>query len=620
MLILTLLISLLPTIAFAAWDGQGDVGDSGSSSVVGGFALPYANTNDILGYRFSVYNGTEAEKKGYSVDIDRKAHGLGTLYRSYGTSKLGHVELYDAYQYDPEVVEVGNMTSAEGAVSNLVYRDTSLPATPSEVGTWLSPEKAEEIAANYCGATTYNYETDYLVVEPLIMAKLEGDYYAMTIAEYAVYQSYLYGWTSLGDKDAGVSGTYRYNLMRAISGWCTRYLYAVEKYPILGTQPVPWSALQDDANGTPSILLSGSTRYNTAENMLKYQVGMGIYSGVKPTNQYTLTVNPNGGTWNGSTSTQTYKLVTGQTMSIPVPTKANSTFTGWSITSGGTLSSKTSAATYTQGSSNCTITATWSANAPSTYTDTIAFYAGEFKNQEGNSSTKNWLSMGSTTFTADAGSSVTMNSTRSITVPNGHYLANTFGTSDLSGSWTRYTMPYTFTQPSKNLWIEYDFVANSYTITYNLNGGTNNSANPSSYNIHYGVSLKNPTRPGYTFTGWRGSCYMHPLFRQVSRDHPFTMVSGGDDHGNAMETVSGGHYIEPAAAADDGPAGKPMAATRRPGRDPAHHGCHPAGLHRTDPAGRAGLDPGAAERRNGAADGAGGLCPRGGAGGDAGLF
>lgn len=40
-----------------------------------------------------------------------------------------------------------------------------------------------------------------------------------------------------------------------------------------------------------------------------------------------------------------------------------------------------------------------------------------------------------------------------------------------------------------------------YTIKYNLKGGTNNKANPSSY---YGkkVTLKNPKKKGYSFTGW----------------------------------------------------------------------------------------------------------------------
>lgn len=40
-----------------------------------------------------------------------------------------------------------------------------------------------------------------------------------------------------------------------------------------------------------------------------------------------------------------------------------------------------------------------------------------------------------------------------------------------------------------------------YTVNYQLNGGKNNSANPSSY---YGrtIYLKNPVRAGYTFAGW----------------------------------------------------------------------------------------------------------------------
>ena len=40
-----------------------------------------------------------------------------------------------------------------------------------------------------------------------------------------------------------------------------------------------------------------------------------------------------------------------------------------------------------------------------------------------------------------------------------------------------------------------------YTVKYNLNGGTNNKVNPTSY---YGkkITLQNPTRKGYSFAGW----------------------------------------------------------------------------------------------------------------------
>ena len=46
-----------------------------------------------------------------------------------------------------------------------------------------------------------------------------------------------------------------------------------------------------------------------------------------------------------------------------------------------------------------------------------------------------------------------------------------------------------------------------YTVKYNLNGGTNNKSNPTSY---YGkkLTLQNPTRKGYSFAGWySGSKY-----------------------------------------------------------------------------------------------------------------
>ena len=43
----------------------------------------------------------------------------------------------------------------------------------------------------------------------------------------------------------------------------------------------------------------------------------------------------------------------------------------------------------------------------------------------------------------------------------------------------------------------------SYTITYNLNGGKNNSKNPAKYTVTTAtIKLAKPTRKGYTFVGW----------------------------------------------------------------------------------------------------------------------
>ncbi|MFC4242544.1 InlB B-repeat-containing protein [Gryllotalpicola reticulitermitis] len=51
----------------------------------------------------------------------------------------------------------------------------------------------------------------------------------------------------------------------------------------------------------------------------------------------------------------------------------------------------------------------------------------------------------------------------------------------------------------------------TYTISYQLNGGTGSSSNPSTYTIESApITLTNPTRDGYTFAGWTGPGYSDP--------------------------------------------------------------------------------------------------------------
>ena len=59
------------------------------------------------------------------------------------------------------------------------------------------------------------------------------------------------------------------------------------------------------------------------------------------------------------------------------------------------------------------------------------------------------------------------------------------------------------TMPANDITVEAKWAINSYDITYDLAGGINNSENPTSYTIESGlITLKNPTREGYTFLGW----------------------------------------------------------------------------------------------------------------------
>ena len=53
--------------------------------------------------------------------------------------------------------------------------------------------------------------------------------------------------------------------------------------------------------------------------------------------------------------------------------------------------------------------------------------------------------------------------------------------------------------------------AETYTITYNLDGGTNNNLNPSTYTIETNdITLASPTKIGYGFIGWTGNGTTEP--------------------------------------------------------------------------------------------------------------
>lgn len=146
----------------------------------------------------------------------------------------------------------------------------------------------------------------------------------------------------------------------------------------------------------------------------------------------------------------------------------------------------------------CHLQAKWKIN---TYTNTIEHWAWGFTKGEGNNGDKRAFKLNSTAFSKEYNASYTLNKLDAVEIPNGFYLEQKFGSS-LDDTWKSYDLGYTGNQPAKNMYIEYDYSPYTYNITYDLDGGTNNSANPSTYNVLYGVSLKNPTKKGYRFLGW----------------------------------------------------------------------------------------------------------------------
>ncbi len=151
---------------------------------------------------------------------------------------------------------------------------------------------------------------------------------------------------------------------------------------------------------------------------------------------------------------------------------------------------------YTMGSN---ITCTLNINHA---TNTIHLWACGFENKEGNSNSGHARLLGTKSFDKYYGDEFVLTENDcTISIPNGFYLKNKIG-SGYTGEWVMYDFGTTFSQPDKGINFEYDCYPIDYSITYNLNGGINSANNPSTYNVLYGVTLKDPTREGYTFAGW----------------------------------------------------------------------------------------------------------------------
>lgn len=127
------------------------------------------------------------------------------------------------------------------------------------------------------------------------------------------------------------------------------------------------------------------------------------------------------------------------------------------------------------------------------------------KNKEGNNITKDGFLLQTTYGEEIYESNFTPNISYALTVPNGFYLQQKFGTNQITGTYDLFNFGTTLTQPAYVMNFEYDYYPNTYTITYNLDGGINNSNNPDTYNVLYGVTFETPTKKGYDFVGWYDS-------------------------------------------------------------------------------------------------------------------
>ena len=235
-----------------------------------------------------------------------------------------------------------------------------------------------------------------------------------------------------------------------------------------------WTGSNGETAQTTVTIAKGSTENKT-------------YTANWTINAYTLTINPNGGTWGGATTNSTAKQNYLTTKKIAVPTRTGYTFAGWTLTGAGSITKTTPLATaeqtYAYGAGDATLTANWTVNKY-----TLARTAETGGTVSGNSGNIAYGTSRTVTATASTGYTFA-----------GWYEGETKVSSNAS---------YTFTMPAKNYTLVAKFTAISYTITYDLAGGTleTGKTNPATYTVETeNFTLNNPSKVGYTFVGWTGN-------------------------------------------------------------------------------------------------------------------
>ena len=269
-------------------------------------------------------------------------------------------------------------------------------------------------------------------------------------------------------------------------------------------------------------------------------------------NTYTLTVDPNGGSYNNSSSNSTHQINYNDTLNLSVPVREGYEFSGWSVSGSG---SSVSSNTFTMGTEDATITANWtvlsypwiarhykqnigggndlatnytlvsadtnegSANYNTTVTPDVKSYTGftspvsstiTIKTSNNEVNYKYTRFKGSVTINPNTG---TYNSSTSNTILNNVYYEETkqisnptkscydFKNWTVSGSGSSINGT-TFTMGYQNTTLTANYTLQTKTITFNANGG---SVSTSSATIDCGgtlTSLPTPTREGYLFDGW----------------------------------------------------------------------------------------------------------------------
>ena len=196
-----------------------------------------------------------------------------------------------------------------------------------------------------------------------------------------------------------------------------------------------------------------------------------LYAKWNDGNEYTITLNPNGGSVNPTQVNVKYD----NEYNLPAPTKTGYTFTGWVDESSQAVSSN---GTWNVDSSK-TLTATWE----------ITQYSITYELDGGTNNPSN-----PATYNYESDSINLADPSKTGYTFLGWYTTSTFDPESVITSIANHSTG------DKKLYAKWEII--TYSITYELNGGTN-GANPATYSYEDStISLKDPSKTGYSFQGW----------------------------------------------------------------------------------------------------------------------
>ncbi len=329
------------------------------------------------------------------------------------------------------------------------------------------------------------------------IAVLEGETIILPVSNMTKTGSLFYGWSTGETGPVVYDDGAEFTMGKSNIKLFAQYLdgaYSISFNPNGGSGVMTPQVMLEGASGTlkPNTFTfegytftgwatsaGGSVAYANGANYTMGTANVTLYAKWTP-NTYTVSFNSNDGT--GSMSPQSFTTGETKALSNSTFTRSGYTFAGWATSANGSMA-YANGANYAMGTANVTLYAKWNINS----------YTVSFNANDGIGT------MADQTFE--------YNETKSLTANSFTRIGYTFaGWATTSGGSVTYSNGTNYTMGSANVTLYAKWTPNTYTVSFNSNGGTG-SMSPQSFTTGGTKALSNCTftRSGYTFAGWATS-------------------------------------------------------------------------------------------------------------------